>query len=1273
MPIGRSYSPLPILFLALAFLFAKDLYAQGGDRQDGAQVQELDEAQRGTIADPLPRSIDLRPWLPTVGRQTMNDCVAWAFGYAGRTYLEAVDQGWRPDHPDRIFSPTFIYNQINKGVDNGSLLPDALNLLSDAGAATLGTAPYLPKDFQTQPSASALEEAQHFRILDYDLVSDVESIKHALAESGIVLVCARVNPEFMSGSFELYNREVHDRGSVARRPDQPHGYHAMAIVGYNDDRQALLFMNSWGLDWGQDGFLWVSYDLLDEFNYGKDMENLLEFAVVMRDRKEPVTMVDGKYQVVDSETMQVGVFAQFADVDEEGRQRFRYTATLRAPQGILQEVKQVRWSAPTLNGTTEIVTGADGAHRVTAMSLDPNIQVQAWVDLGSSEEVEIRGDAVVEAGESVRRLQMRRHVAFQDRDSEKKPIYRASYLPQMSDADWRALTEIRYEYPEGYGLTPPAAYTHDGGLPPSWSMEESAYLNITIYEPVAGFANLSFRDGSTYSLPLPAEAFDVPTPYHPYVKTDWRLEGRDGDRSWYYYQIEVFYPEAWTELIDAATVSFGDGVEFQVTTARLTDGPQAKRFVYQGYTDIPIDAHGTLSFYEDHPEFGYTYTAPTSERIAIETDASWVDLFPDPEQLFNDGDSMTLRAESVYLAETAVGPLYRYDLYLGGTASVWFINQVTWTIPQGTIFCDNDDDDNPGAETGYAISLVAGSEPFDVSAHLLDAYGREYTLKKTVTPHARRSNALSIDLEQYDVADLWREAPNRHISEVRLLGSEAKKASVTSMEAVLPRAWGGVRRLQLLSELQADEPTMLETLDDRSITFFLHHDDGAVTTLHSTPHVRGPHPVAPRLQMEIRDRAMGQVLGKPVWNVEAILTGDLEVLREIQEVRWTLKDQAGQTIAVESSADIDTATYNARTQTSMEGSWSATVVFQELSGRESMTLEGFMHLQSPQQALGVSLQWGTRFVEAIDSPMVEMGYEEEDLSYVVTLQASLLFLQEWDSIRWTKRDLEAEEALGPEEAEPRQITKKLTEYPTGIPTLEVSTYAHYSVPVRATLIAENGTTLELGEILVGEQEEVLRRSRAERPVVLEPRLWSLMDGSPTYLLASNLGTHLLDSQFLSVEYGFSGQVEAAGGGPQRTHAGPLAAREFLVEDLSMLRDLRVQYWARNSRTVKNKEVDVETTFSVEGLASAPRGIETRQPPEGGFHYFLQVPESELVQFDFVKYAVEQDGVVRQFDVHDRIGATSDAFELRLTGPKPTKMEAQPYRDGQALGAPIQAD
>ena len=75
-------------------------------------------------------AVDLRPWLPPVGEQRMNDCTAWAVAYAAKTYAEARDQGWKPDRPSRIFSPRFIYNQINDGEDKGSVFVDAIRVMA---------------------------------------------------------------------------------------------------------------------------------------------------------------------------------------------------------------------------------------------------------------------------------------------------------------------------------------------------------------------------------------------------------------------------------------------------------------------------------------------------------------------------------------------------------------------------------------------------------------------------------------------------------------------------------------------------------------------------------------------------------------------------------------------------------------------------------------------------------------------------------------------------------------------------------------------------------------------------------------------------------------------------------------------------------------------------------------------------------------------------------------------------------------------------------------
>ena len=51
--------------------------------------------------------------------------------------------------------------------------------------------------------------------------------------------------------------------------------HAMLVVGYSDKYEAFKIVNSWGRDWGNDGFVWIAY---------KAFENVLnenaEFRII---------------------------------------------------------------------------------------------------------------------------------------------------------------------------------------------------------------------------------------------------------------------------------------------------------------------------------------------------------------------------------------------------------------------------------------------------------------------------------------------------------------------------------------------------------------------------------------------------------------------------------------------------------------------------------------------------------------------------------------------------------------------------------------------------------------------------------------------------------------------------------------------------------------------------------------------------------------------------------------------------------------------------------
>ncbi|OAD21552.1 PKD domain containing protein, partial [Candidatus Thiomargarita nelsonii] len=72
-------------------------------------------------APTLPPSIDLSSNFPIPGYQgSQGSCVGWATAYALKSFQERVEEGWSLNTTEHLFSPAFIYNQINRGEDKGS-------------------------------------------------------------------------------------------------------------------------------------------------------------------------------------------------------------------------------------------------------------------------------------------------------------------------------------------------------------------------------------------------------------------------------------------------------------------------------------------------------------------------------------------------------------------------------------------------------------------------------------------------------------------------------------------------------------------------------------------------------------------------------------------------------------------------------------------------------------------------------------------------------------------------------------------------------------------------------------------------------------------------------------------------------------------------------------------------------------------------------------------------------------------------------------------------
>ncbi|NCO39312.1 MAG: C1 family peptidase [Armatimonadetes bacterium] len=250
--------------------------AQPGEHRLGLRLAPDEVYSRFIPALPpkaaTPDTVVLTNDLPTPASQgRQGSCTAWATGFALKSYQEEQERRWGLSDSRHLFSPAYLYNQINGGVDAGSCIHDALNLLTEQGCVSLATMPYSDRDYRTQPSQAARTEAQQYRLLSWaklDRIDDATFQGH-LAQGQAVML-----------GIEVYDNFYRFKGSQVLQGQAGNllGYHAIALVGYDRNRTAYLLQNSWGTDWGDKGRVWIEQGTLVK---------LTRQAYVATDRTEP--------------------------------------------------------------------------------------------------------------------------------------------------------------------------------------------------------------------------------------------------------------------------------------------------------------------------------------------------------------------------------------------------------------------------------------------------------------------------------------------------------------------------------------------------------------------------------------------------------------------------------------------------------------------------------------------------------------------------------------------------------------------------------------------------------------------------------------------------------------------------------------------------------------------------------------------------------------------------------------------------------------------------
>ncbi len=218
----------------------------------------------------------LRQYCPIAGNQgNIGSCVGWSVGYAAYTILRAVRDNLTDQSAitAQARSALYIYNQIKLNPDSctsGSHIHTAMELLLTQGVCSQSV--FNPGECWSLPTEA------HRRLAASSKISEITNLFISSSPNGqrvnATIDCLNANrPAVVAMNILPSFHSINSTGLWSPRPEeQSNEFHAMCVVGYDNINQRFEILNSWGPDFGDEGFVYVSYDDYERYSlYGFQM------------------------------------------------------------------------------------------------------------------------------------------------------------------------------------------------------------------------------------------------------------------------------------------------------------------------------------------------------------------------------------------------------------------------------------------------------------------------------------------------------------------------------------------------------------------------------------------------------------------------------------------------------------------------------------------------------------------------------------------------------------------------------------------------------------------------------------------------------------------------------------------------------------------------------------------------------------------------------------------------------------------------------------------
>ena len=256
--INYFYS-LTIIFLSVGYGYSQGLIL---DQEAYDALEKYDPSEEmGFASGNLPSSISYRAYTPYVGLQTGSSCAGWAIGYGMLSTMQNIrmNSTEKDFNTARAMDPYYLYAFQSNPEDScrfGTKMEIGLGLLQEFGCKLQHKKPILQCDSPVDKDYISNNKRRPYSINSFDALEfSIENIKIELFKKNIVAIGTFVDSNF--GSLNFQNQVWRPNNELKLRNG-----HAMCVVGYDDTKFGGAFevMNSYGQNWGDEGYCWIKYE-----------------------------------------------------------------------------------------------------------------------------------------------------------------------------------------------------------------------------------------------------------------------------------------------------------------------------------------------------------------------------------------------------------------------------------------------------------------------------------------------------------------------------------------------------------------------------------------------------------------------------------------------------------------------------------------------------------------------------------------------------------------------------------------------------------------------------------------------------------------------------------------------------------------------------------------------------------------------------------------------------------------------------------------------------